>query len=106
MQHASITLRYKLKLSFIDSVSLEEESKETNPVSYYQAWQQLRNTDGVIVPGGFGQKGTNGKIEACRWRRVNNKPLLGICLGLQTIVIEYARNVLKLNGANSTEFDP
>ena len=106
MQHASIKSGYKLKLSFIDAVSLEEESKETDPVAYHQAWQQLVSTDGAIVPGGFGQRGINGKIEACKWCRVHNKPLLGICLGLQTIVIEYARSVLKLDGANSTEFDP
>lgn len=60
----------------------------------------------MIVPGGFGQRGIDGKIEACKWCRENNKPLLGICLGLQTVVIEYARNVLKLKEANSTEIDP
>ncbi|NP_001135804.1 CTP synthase [Nasonia vitripennis] len=106
LQHASIKSGYKLKLSFIDAVHLEQESKEAEPVLYHKAWQQLCSADGVIVPGGFGQRGINGKIEACKWCREHNTPLLGICLGLQTIVIEFARNVLKLEDANSTEMDP
>lgn len=61
---------------------------------------------GVIVPGGFGKRGIEGKISACHWCRKNNKPYLGICLGLQTAVIEFARNVLHLGGANSIEIDP
>lgn len=105
LQHASIKAGYKLKLEFIDAVHLESQSKESDPVLYHKAWQQLCSTDGVIIPGGFGHRGINGKIEACKWCREHNKPLLGICLGLQTIVIEYARNILKLDDANSTEFD-
>lgn len=58
---------------------------------------------GVVVPGGFGKRGVEGKIEACRWCRENKKPFLGICLGFQTAVIEFARNVLKLEGAHTTE---
>lgn len=61
---------------------------------------------GVIVAGGFGKRGLEGKIEACRWCRMNDKPFLGICLGLQAAVIEFARNVLNLQTANSTEIDP
>lgn len=57
------------------------------------------------MPGGFGKRGLEGKIEACKWCRTNNKPFLGICLGLQTAVIEFARNVLSLSNANSTEID-
>ncbi|XP_014218398.1 CTP synthase [Copidosoma floridanum] len=106
LQHASIKVGYKLKLTLIDAAYLESESKETDPVAYHQAWQNLCSSDGVIVPGGFGQRGITGKIEACKWCREHNKPLLGICLGLQTIVIEYARNVLHLKDANSTEIDP
>lgn len=63
------------------------------------------NFSGVIVPGGFGQRGMEGKIEACQWCRETQKPMLGICLGLQAAVIEFARNVLGLKGANSTEVD-
>jgi CTP synthase len=105
LQHASVKSGYKLNLTFIDAVHLESETKESSPILYHKAWQQLCSTDGVIVPGGFGERGINGMIETCKWCRLQNKPLLGICLGLQTIVIEFARNVLKLENANSTEFD-
>ena len=57
------------------------------------------------MPGGFGKRGIEGKIEACKWCRSNNKPFLGICLGMQTAVIEFARNVLYLSNANSTEMN-
>lgn len=87
-------------------MSLEAATEKTDPVHYHKSWQELCSADGVLVPGGFGQRGIDGKIEACKWCRENNKPLLGICLGLQTIVIEYARNVLNLKDANSTEIDP
>ena len=61
---------------------------------------------GIVVPGGFGTRGIEGKIEACRFARENNIPYLGLCLGMQISVIEFARNVLKLEGANSAEIDP
>ncbi len=67
---------------------------------------QLSNLDGILVPGGFGYRGVEGKIEAVRYAREHNVPYLGICLGFQTAVIEFARNVLGLENANSTEFDP
>ncbi|XP_011501043.1 PREDICTED: CTP synthase [Ceratosolen solmsi marchali] len=105
LQHAAVKSGYKLNLTFIDAVNLESQTKETSPILYHKAWQQLCSADGVIVPGGFGQRGITGMIETCKWCRVQNKPLLGICLGLQTIVIEFARNVLQLENANSTEFD-
>ncbi|MCL4314130.1 MAG: CTP synthase (glutamine hydrolyzing) [Candidatus Thermoplasmatota archaeon] len=66
----------------------------------------LNTVDGILVPGGFGYRGVEGKIEAIRFARENSVPFLGICLGFQTAVIEFARNVLGLRGANSTEFDP
>ncbi|XP_033226029.1 CTP synthase-like isoform X2 [Belonocnema kinseyi] len=105
LQHASIHLGYKLKLKYIDACNLEEETKQSTPVIFYEAWQELCKSDGVIVPGGFGKRGIEGKIEACKWCRLNNKPFLGICLGMQTAVIEFGRNVLNLSNANSTEFD-
>ena len=63
------------------------------------------SSSGVLVPGGFGQRGIEGKIRACQWARENKKPFLGICLGLQAAVIEFSRNVLGLADANSTEVD-
>ena len=65
----------------------------------------LKEMDGVLVPGGFGHRGIEGKIEAIRWARENKVPYFGICLGMQTMAIEFARNVCKLKDANSTEFD-
>ena len=62
--------------------------------------------DGILVPGGFGDRGIEGKIQAIRYAREQRVPYFGICLGMQCAVIEYARNVCGLEGANSTEFDP
>ncbi|XP_070170780.1 CTP synthase 1-like [Polyergus mexicanus] len=106
LQHAAIEAGYKLKLTFIEAANLEQITLMENPVLYHEAWQQLCKSSGIIVPGGFGKRGLEGKMEACRWCRTNNKPFLGICLGLQAAVIEFARNVLNLQSANSTEIDP
>uniref|UniRef100_A0A182VTT6 CTP synthase n=1 Tax=Anopheles minimus TaxID=112268 RepID=A0A182VTT6_9DIPT len=103
--HASIAAGYKLNLTFIDSSNLERCTKMENPNLYYDAWHDLTNSHGIVVPGGFGSRGIEGKIRACQWARENGKPMLGICLGLQAAVIEFARNVLKLEDAHSTECD-
>ncbi|KAF7993312.1 hypothetical protein HCN44_006372 [Aphidius gifuensis] len=105
LQHASTEIDYKLEIKYIEAENLEQKTLELNPVLYHKAWQQLCESDGVIVPGGFGQRGIDGMIEACNWCRINNKPLLGICLGLQVAVIEFARNVLEIREANSAEID-
>jgi CTP synthase len=81
---------------------------------YFQAMALCRNlktflhqgANGVLVPGGFGDRGVQGKILAAKYAREKNVPYLGICLGMQIAVIEYARSVMNLCGANSTEFDP
>lgn len=101
--HASLAVGYKLNLKFIEACHLERQTKQENPHLYYEAWQSLTNSHGVIVPGGFGSRGMEGKIRACQWSRENKKPFLGICLGLQAAVIEFARNVLNLKDANTTE---
>jgi CTP synthase len=62
------------------------------------------NLSGILIAGGFGNRGVEGKIKACNWARENKKPCLGICLGLQCAVIEFARNVLGFKDANSSEF--
>jgi len=93
--HAGIHTRSKVKVSYIDSEDLETQGTEA-----------LAKFDAILVPGGFGKRGTEGKIAAIRYTRENNIPYLGICLGMQLAVIEFARNVVGLGGANSTEFDP
>ncbi|HEX4901164.1 MAG TPA: gamma-glutamyl-gamma-aminobutyrate hydrolase family protein, partial [Acidimicrobiales bacterium] len=67
---------------------------------------RLRDLDGVIIPGGFGERGTEGKIAAASYTREQDIPCLGLCLGLQMMVVDYARNVLGMPGANSTEMEP
>ncbi|XP_012283141.1 CTP synthase [Orussus abietinus] len=105
LQHASIQVGFKLNVMYIEAINLEPSTKSKDPVVYHEAWQKLCRSDGVIVPGGFGSRGMEGKIEACKWCRMNDKPFLGICLGLQAAVIEFARNVLQLENVNSTEVD-
>jgi len=70
-----------------------------------EAWESLKKADGVLIPGGFGDRGVEGKVLAAKYCRENLVPYLGICLGMQVAVIEYARSVLKWKKANSTEFD-
>ncbi|XP_066999211.1 CTP synthase isoform X2 [Anabrus simplex] len=106
LQHAAVYAGYKLKIKYIEAATLEEETKLTEPVQYHEAWQQLCKSDGVIVPGGFGKRGMEGKIKACEWCRKTSKPFLGICLGLQAAVIEFGRNILQLQDANTTENVP
>lgn len=77
-----------------------------NPDAYKAAWKLLKGADGILVPGGFGNRGVQGKILAAKHARENKVPYLGICLGMQLAVVEYARNVLGLPDANSAELDP
>ncbi|KAH8296473.1 hypothetical protein KR054_006629 [Drosophila jambulina] len=106
LQHAALAANRKLELVFIESCQLEEETLQTEPGKYHKEWQKLCESDGILVPGGFGSRGMEGKIRACQWARENRKPLLGICLGLQAAVIEFARSKLGLKDANTTEIDP
>lgn len=87
----------KLKIIWINSEKLEENDKTT--------WKELKSADGIIVPGGFGIRGTEGKIMAAKYARENRIPYLGLCLGMQIMTIEYARHVLKDNEITSEEFD-
>ena len=95
LEHAGIKNKTKVNINFVEAENLTTKNiKKT-----------LKNADAVLVPGGFGERGVEGMILACKFSRENNIPYLGICLGMQVAIIEYARNVLKLKGANSTEFD-
>lgn len=92
LMHAGIQLRSKVKIHYVDAEAIETDGCDV-----------LKNADAILVPGGFGDRGTEGKIAAIHYARSNRIPYLGICLGMQLAVIEYARDVLGLAGAHSTE---
>ncbi|KAF5910276.1 hypothetical protein HPG69_014508 [Diceros bicornis minor] len=106
LEHSALAINHKLEIKYIDSTDLEPSTLQEEPVRYHEAWQKLCSAHGVLVPGGFGVRGTEGKIQAIAWARKQKKPFLGVCLGMQLAVVEFARNVLGWQDANSTEFDP
>lgn len=106
LKHACIATDQKLDLVLVESTNLELEMQKTNPELYAAAWEMLNSADGVLVPGGFGVRGIEGKVQAIRYAREAGVPFLGICLGMQAAVIEYARAMLNKPQANSSEFAP
>lgn len=104
LQHASYSVGKKLIIDWIESVNLEKIDSPESEV-YQKSWDLLKSADGILVPGGFGGRGIEGKISAAKYARENNVPYLGVCLGLQIATIEFCRNVLGLKNANSAEFD-
>ncbi|ADN75053.1 CTP synthase [Ferrimonas balearica DSM 9799] len=94
LKHAGLKNRLQVTIKYIDSQDVESKGDEA-----------LQGIDGILVPGGFGERGVEGKIMAARFARENNLPYFGICLGMQVALIEYARNVAGLKGAHSSEFD-
>ncbi|PKU77595.1 CTP synthase 1-like [Dendrobium catenatum] len=104
--HAAVYCGKKLIVDWVTSTDLEDNTAQEEPLVHDAAWNLLKGADGILVPGGFGDRGVQGKILAAKYAREKNKPYLGICLGMQIAVIEFARNVLNLQDANSTEFDP
>ena len=95
LTHGGIANNIKVKLVRIDSEKLKASEIKA----------KLKNISGILIPGGFGKRGTSGKIEAIRYARVNKIPFLGICYGMQMAIIEFARNKLKIKNATSSEFD-
>ena len=94
LKHAGLTNRLSVNIKYIDSQDVETKGTDV-----------LKGVDGILVPGGFGYRGVEGKILTAKYARENNVPYLGICLGMQIALIEYARNVAGLTKANSSEFD-
>ncbi|MFO1393332.1 MAG: CTP synthase [Steroidobacteraceae bacterium] len=94
LMHAGLRTRTRVKLNFVEATDIEKHGTGV-----------LEGMDAVLVPGGFGERGIEGKIEAVRYARENGVPYLGICLGMQLAIIEYARHVAGLEGAHSTEFN-
>ena len=95
LEHAGIKNKTKVNINFVEAENLTSKN----------IGKALRNADAILVPGGFGERGVEGMILACKFARENDIPYLGICLGMQVAIIEFARNVLKLKKANSTEFN-
>lgn len=95
LKHGGLKNRLSVNIKYIDSEDVEVRGCEI-----------LKGLDAILVPGGFGKRGIEGKILAAKFARENRIPYLGICLGMQVAIIEYARNVAGMEGANSTEFDP
>ena len=102
LQHSAYAVDRKLVIDWIESTDLDPHDVTEK---HDEAWDLLRAADGILVPGGFGNRGVEGKIAAANYARINNVPYLGVCLGLQIATIEFCRNVLGLENANSTEFD-
>jgi len=98
LTHGGIAHKVKVRLDWVDSQVFEEGDEET--------LKRLEGVHGILVPGGFGERGTGGKIEAVRFARTRKIPFFGICFGMQMAVIEAARNLVGLKGASSTEFGP
>lgn len=95
LKHAALQLGVELDLRWVHSAELEKG----------RGWDVIQQVDGVVVPGGFGSRGIEGKIQVAGYARKEKVPYLGLCLGMQMMVIEYARHILNLEEANSTEFD-
>uniref|UniRef100_A0A7S3DML5 CTP synthase n=1 Tax=Entomoneis paludosa TaxID=265537 RepID=A0A7S3DML5_9STRA len=115
LRHASIACHVRLDLQWVEASLLEQDKPgadgkdndegEVTQEQKDEAWKKLEMADGVIIPGGFGQRGWAGKIRAANYCRLQNKPCLGICLGFQAMIVEYCRSVLNWENADSTEFD-
>ncbi len=95
LKHAALHLGVELDLSWVHSVELEKG----------RGWEAIEGADAIVVPGGFGSRGIEGKIQAAHFARTHNLPYLGLCLGMQLMVVEFGRDVLKNEKANSTEFE-
>ncbi len=95
LYHAGLYYKAKVNIQWVDSETIDDKN----------VGNIFKSTDAILIPGGFGHRGIEGKITACKHARENDIPFLGICLGMQIATIEFARNVCKLNGANSLEFD-
>ena len=100
LKHSAVYVQRDLQIIWVDASDLENGSSVQK-----HAWGSLESVDGVVIPGGFGTRGVEGKILTANWARESGTPLLGICLGFQCMVVEYCRNMLGWKGANSTECD-
>ncbi|KAI8357342.1 CTP synthase [Choanephora cucurbitarum] len=106
LEHASLAHQRKIKIRWVDASDLESETLKSNPLKYHESWKDVCSSDGILVPGGFGSRGIEGMIMAAKWAREHKVPYLGICLGMQIAVIEFARHVCGMADAHSAEMNP
>lgn len=104
LEHCTMKCKRRLNIVWVDAEDLESSNSDKSPIKFHKAWHDMCTADGILVPGGFGLRGTEGMIAAAKWARENSRPYLGICLGMQVAVIEYARNVCGITNATSEEF--
>ncbi|POR31750.1 CTP synthase [Tolypocladium paradoxum] len=105
LEHSAMRCGRKLNLIWVDSEHLEDATQQTNPTKFHKAWHEVCCADGILVPGGFGHRGTEGMIKAAQWAHEHKTPYLGICLGMQVAVIFFARQLCGYTNATSEEFD-
>ncbi|KAJ1971706.1 CTP synthase ura7 [Dimargaris xerosporica] len=105
LEHAALACNREVKIEWVEATDLEPEMQPTDPIKYHQAWKAVCSAHGILVPGGFGSRGKEGKVAAAKWARENRVPYLGICLGMQIAVVEFARHVCGLGDADSAEFN-
>ncbi|KAF1743148.1 hypothetical protein MXB_4245, partial [Myxobolus squamalis] len=105
LSHSALFFDHKISINWVQSGHLDISCKESDKNAYHEAWEKLRSSQGIVIPGGFDNRGTQGKILAIQYARENNVPILGICLGLQLMIVEFARNVLYLDDADSVELN-
>ncbi|AJQ12968.1 AQG_2a_G0001790.mRNA.1.CDS.1 [Saccharomyces cerevisiae] len=106
LEHSSMKCRRKLDIKWVEATDLEPEAQESNKTKFHKAWNMVSTADGILIPGGFGVRGTEGMVLAARWARENHIPFLGVCLGLQIATIEFTRSVLGRKDSHSAEFYP
>lgn len=106
LEHSSMKCRRKLDIKWVEATDLEPEAQESNKTKFHEAWNMVSTADGILIPGGFGVRGTEGMVLAARWARENHIPFLGVCLGLQIATIEFTRSVLGRKDSHSAEFYP
>ncbi|KAJ3681336.1 hypothetical protein LUZ60_015825 [Juncus effusus] len=104
--HACVALSYRPSIEWVAASDLEDECAKSAPETHAAAWETLKGCSCVLIPGGFGDRGVPGMISAAKYARENKVPYLGICLGMQISVIEIARSMLGMEGADSEEFNP
>ncbi|KAG5635139.1 CTP synthase ura7 [Sphagnurus paluster] len=105
LEHSAFRIHRKLIVNWVESTDLEPQTQDTNPARYHDAWRAVVGAGGILVPGGFGNRGTEGMMLAIKYAREQKVPFLGICLGFQLAVVEWARHVLEIPDATSAEFD-